>query len=110
MSTDDSDVDIEPNDTVRLSADVVSAYLMNNSVSAGAIGELIRTVHASLSGLDPALTAPAAAVERLRPAVPVARSVQEDYIVCLEDGKRLKMLKRYLRSKFNLTPDEYRRR
>ena len=109
MSTDDEEAQNGENDTLRLSADVVSAYLMNNTVSAGSVGELIRSVHASLTGLDAAPAAPAPA-ERPKPAVPISRSVQDDYIVCLEDGKRLKMLKRYLRSKFNLTPDEYRRR
>jgi predicted transcriptional regulator len=70
---------------------------------------LIRTVHQSLGGLSgQRLEAPP--TERQRPAVPVNRSVHEDFIVCLEDGKKLKMLKRYLRAKFDMSPEEYRRK
>ncbi len=94
---------------LRLSTEVVASYVMNNSVSANALPELIRSVHASLSNLGRSEAAPTTA-ERPKPAVPIGRSVQNDYIVCLEDGKRLKMLKRYLRSRYNMTPDEYRRR
>ncbi len=93
---------------LRLSADVVSAYLAQNSVSPQAIPELIRTVHQTLSGLD--RPQEAKSFEKQKPAVPISRSVQDDHIVCLEDGKKLKMLKRYLRSKFDLTPEEYRRK
>jgi len=108
-NTDDDAVSSESENTLRLSAEVVAAYLMNNTVSAAAIPDLIRSVHSSLAGLERAEPAPAPQ-ERPKPAVPISRSVQNDYIVCLEDGKKLKMLKRYLRSKYNLTPDEYRRR
>ena len=94
---------------VRLSTELVASYLSNNAVPAAAIPDIIRTVHASLTSLGKAEVAPAPA-EKQRPAVPIAKSVQDDYIVCLEDGKRLKMLKRYLRSKYNLSPDEYRRK
>jgi predicted transcriptional regulator len=82
---------------------------MNNSVSANALPELIRSIHTSLTGLSRPDTA-AVPTEKQKPAVPIGRSINDDYIVCLEDGKRLKMLKRYLRSKFNLSPDEYRRK
>jgi predicted transcriptional regulator len=93
---------------LRLSADVVSAYLAQNQVAQGSIPDLIRTVHGTLVTLDrPEQAKPA---ERQKPAVPIGRSVQQDYIVCLEDGKKLKMLKRYLRSKFDLSPEEYRRK
>ena len=95
-------------DILRLSADVVAAYLTQNPVQVQAIPELIRAVHDTLTTLDrPAELRP---MEKQKPATPVARSVQNDYIVCLEDGKKLKMLKRYLRSKYNMSPEEYRRK
>jgi predicted transcriptional regulator len=93
---------------LRLGAGIVAAYVSRNPVAADAVPDIIRTVHQALEGLSRA--APAPAEERPKPAVPVSRSVQHDYIVCLEDGKKLKMLKRYLRSRYNMSPDEYRRR
>jgi predicted transcriptional regulator len=95
-------------DLLRLSADIVSAYVGRNQIGPNAVGELIRSVHETVRGLTD--TPAAAAEERPRPAVPIGRSVQHDYIVCLEDGKRLKMLKRYLRSRFDMSPEDYRRR
>lgn len=94
---------------LRLSAEVVAAYVSQNPVQAQAVPELIRTVHQALGGLT-GEKPPAQPAERQRPAVPVSRSVQQDYIVCLEDGKKLKMLKRYLRAKFDMSPEEYRRK
>jgi predicted transcriptional regulator len=105
---EDGDTD-EAQDLLRLSADVVASYLAANTVPPGAIPDLIRSVHESFQNLNQPAPPPAPA-ERPKPAVPISRSVQDDYLVCLEDGKKLKMLKRYLRSKFDLTPDEYRRR
>jgi predicted transcriptional regulator len=109
MSSDDDIDTIAPQDILRLSADVAASYLSANTVSMSAVPELIRSIHESFSNLD--RPAPAAGPkERPKPAVPIGRSIQDDYLVCLEDGKRLKMLKRYLRSKFGLSPDDYRRR
>jgi predicted transcriptional regulator len=89
----------------ELTAEIVAAYVANNSVPAGNLAELISTVHTAVSGLSqPA--APAAVT--LSPAVNPKRSVQPDYIVCLEDGKRFKSLKRHLMTKYALTPEEYR--
>lgn len=106
-------VDAEPEgpsgeELLRLGADIVAAYVSRNVVAADAIPDLIRTVHTALTGLG--RTAAAIPEERPKPAVPVGKSVQHDYIVCLEDGKRLKMLKRYLRSRYDMSPDDYRRR
>ena len=95
-------------DVLRLSADVVAAYVSQNAVAAQNIPELIRTVHQTLATLDAPVEA--RPQEKQRPAVPVSRSVQEDFIVCLEDGKKLKMLKRYLRSRYDLSPEDYRRK
>ena len=90
---------------LRMTADVAAAYVGNNPVPASQLGELIKTIHASLSGLD----TPAASVPGdLVPAVPIKKSVSADHIVCLEDGKRLKMLKRHLRTAYSMTPEQYR--
>lgn len=96
-------------DLLGLSSEIVAAFVSQNSVPADQLPDLIRSVHGALGGLNaPAAVAPAPA--RGKPAVPIARSVQPDYLVCLEDGKQLKMLKRYLRSRYGMTPDDYRRR
>jgi len=87
-------------------ADVVAAYLSFNSLAATQIPELIQIVHQSF--VEAQLGRPQTSANAAKPAVAVRRSVHDDYIVCLEDGKKLKMLKRYLRTKYNLTPDEYR--
>jgi predicted transcriptional regulator len=90
---------------IELTADIVSAHLSNNEVTLHDVPDLIRSVHAALLGTS----APAAEPEPLRePAVSVRASVKPDYIVCLEDGARLKMLKRYLRTHFDMSPDDYR--
>lgn len=93
---------------LRLGAGIVAAYVSRNAVAVDAVPDIIRSVHQTLQSLNS--TPAAAPEERPKPAVPVGRSVQHDYIVCLEDGKRLKMLKRYLRSRYDMSPDDYRRR
>jgi predicted transcriptional regulator len=93
---------------LRLGADIVSAYVSRNAVAADAVPDIIRTVHQALEGLSRG--APPPVEEKAKPAVPIGRSVQHDFIVCLEDGKKLKMLKRYLRSRYDMSPDDYRRR
>lgn len=101
--------DIETHgDAMRMTTDIVSSFVAHNPVSSDELPELIRSVHRALLGLrSGGSSAPA---ERPKPAVPVNRSVTNDYIVCLEDGKKLKMLKRYLRSTYSMSPDEYRKR
>ena len=89
-----------------LTAQIVSAHAANNELELGALPIVIRAVYDTLSRIG---DVPAAApVERAQPAVPIRKSVFPDYIVCLEDGKRLKMLKRHLSTSYNLTPDQYR--
>ncbi len=91
---------------VELTADVVSAYVGNNAVAPGNLTALISEVHKALSQtLDENAQAEQ---EKLKPAVPIRRSVQPDYIVCLEDGKKFKALKRHLRNSFDMSPEEYR--
>jgi predicted transcriptional regulator len=91
---------------LRLAAEIVAAYVSKNPLPAQQIPEVISTVYSSLTGLNSAPKL--AAAEPPKPAVPIRKSVTPEYIVCLEDGKKLKMLKRHLRSTYNMTPDEYR--
>ena len=90
---------------LELAAKIVAAYVSNNSVPATDLSALISSVHDILETFD-GTPVPAAAGKA--PAVPVRKSITPDFIICLEDGKKLKMLKRYLRTRFKLTPDEYR--
>jgi predicted transcriptional regulator len=92
---------------ITLTSDVVSAHVGNNDVAVADVPTLISNVYAALAGLG---EAPAVEEARPEPAVSIRSSVKPDYIVCLEDGKKLKMLKRYLRTNFDMTPEEYRAR
>ncbi len=94
---------------ITLTADIVAANVGNNSVALGDIATLIANVHKALAGLSPA-NAPEPKEVRPEPAVSIRSSVKHDYLVCLEDGKKLKMLKRHLSVHYNLTPAEYRQR
>ena len=105
--TDDNLPSIEKEDLLQMTTDIVASYLSHNPVPADSVPDLIRSVHATMS--DVAGTAEQPETKQ-KPAVAVSKSVHDDYIVCLEDGKKLKMLKRYLRSQYNLSPDEYRRK
>jgi predicted transcriptional regulator len=89
-----------------LTAQIVSAHVSNNSVSPDALPSLIQEVYKTLAGVGNERTEP----ERPQPAVPVKKSVFADHIICLEDGKKLKMLKRHLKTAYNMTPEQYRDR
>ena len=91
---------------LEMTTEIVSAYVGNNTIAAGELNELIVSIHDSLHNL----TTGGVEVEPepIKPAVPVRRSVTPDYLICLEDGKRLKMLKRHLRTTYGLSPDDYR--
>ena len=93
-------------DILRMAVDVVAAYVSKNPLPASQIPEVIQTVYTSLNSLESG--GQEVKSEAPRPAVPIRKSVTPDYIVCLEDGKKLKMLKRHLRTTYNMTPDEYR--
>jgi len=94
---------------LRYATEIVAAYLGRNKVPGDQLSDVINTVFNSLSNLDGNIgTSEEPLRGNLKPAVPIRRSVMPEYIVCLEDGKKLKMLKRYLRTNYNLTPDEYR--
>jgi predicted transcriptional regulator len=92
---------------IQLTANIVSAYVSNNTVSSAEIPALISQVYAALMRVSNGghVTTPA---EPLKPAVPVKRSITAEYIICLEDGKKFKSLKRHLRTQYNMTPDQYR--
>jgi predicted transcriptional regulator len=89
-----------------MTADVVAAYVSNNTLPTAQLAEVINAVYGSLRGLESQVTEPPP--EPVKPAVPIRKSITADYLICLEDGKKLKMLKRHLRSTYNMTPDEYR--
>jgi predicted transcriptional regulator len=95
------------NNTVGLVAEIVSAYVSNNSLPSSDLGSLIGDVHAAVVKLvdNPS---PAPHVEPSKPAVPIKKSITEEYLVCLEDGRKFKSLKRHLRTRYNLTPEQYR--
>lgn len=107
MVPDNDTIEVSDQDRLRWSADIVAAYVAQNALPASGIPDLIRSVYDTLGALGQA-PAPVRSMEKQKPAVPVSKSVHDDYIVCLEDGKKLKMLKRYLRSHYGLTPDAYR--
>lgn len=104
--TDQQANDLQVAELLRMTAEIVSAYVGKNSLPTQQIPEVINTVYTSLTGLQG--TPRETQAEPQRPAVPIKKSVTPEYIVCLEDGKKLKMLKRHLRSTYNMTPDEYR--
>ncbi len=98
VDTKDQDV------SLNLVTEIVSAFVSNNSVSNKQIPDLITSVHQTLMKVTGQVP------EILKPAVPIKRSVTPNYVVCLEDGKKLKMLKRHLRTSYNLSPEEYRKK
>jgi predicted transcriptional regulator len=95
-------------DLVAMTAKIVSAYVGNNAVDVSDVPALIETVFGALTGVEQAGSADVTQV--VEPAVPVRQSITPDYLICLEDGKRFKSLKRHLRTHYNLSPEEYRRK
>ncbi|ACB95273.1 MucR family transcriptional regulator [Beijerinckia indica] len=94
------------NSYIELAADIVSAYVSNNSVPASDLPSLINEVHSALLRVTTGTVTPT--VEIPKPAVPTKKSVTNEFIVCLEDGRKFKSLKRHLRTQYNMSPDEYR--
>ena len=97
---------ITEEELLRMTADLVAAYVSNNTLPAAQLTEVINAVYGSLKSLEGQVAPPQP--ELLKPAVPIRKSVTPEFLICLEDGKKLKMLKRHLRSTYNMTPDEYR--
>ncbi len=108
MTIRETDIGLEKVELMQMTADIVSSFVSNNAVPSSSLPELIRAVHATVSDLSVVQVTQEA--ERPKPAVAINKSVNDDFIVCLEDGRKLKMLKRYLRSKYDMSPDEYRAR
>lgn len=107
MSVSNNDAASRHEMLMELTAEVVAAYVSNNSVPAGELPNLIADVHSALGRMGtPA--APVAVVEKQKPAVNPKRSIHDDYIICLEDGKKFKSLKRHLMTHYGLTPEQYR--
>jgi len=93
-------------DLLKLVSEIVASYVSNNPVPVSELPAMIRSVHATLGGLSgmPAIDG----ITSQKPSVPIKKSITPEYLICLEDGKKLKMLKRYLRSRYGLSPDQYR--
>jgi len=102
-----SEDQLDRSELLALTSEIVSSHVSNNAVNQNDLTTMIQTVFTTLEGLSGPKEEP---VEELKPAVSIKRSVTDEYIVCLEDGKKLKMLKRHLKTSYDLTPEEYRAR
>ena len=98
--------DLDSNEIIELTADIVSAYVSNNTIGASELPQIIADVHSALSRVSGGQPVPQR--DEPKPAVAVKKSVTPDFIICLEDGKKFKSLKRHIRTHYNLTPEEYR--
>ena len=105
--TEEQTPSIDNEELLRMTTDIVASFLTHNSVPAESVPDMIKSIHATIKEISGGESKPEV---KAKPAVPVSKSVQDDYIVCLEDGKKLKMLKRYLRSQYDMSPEEYRRK
>lgn len=105
MPSHDADV-VKTDDLFKLTSDIVAAYVSNNQLPVGDLPSVIKSVHITLSSLTGASIGEIPTNQK--PAVPVKKSITPEFLICLEDGKKLKMLKRYLRSRYGLSPDQYR--
>jgi predicted transcriptional regulator len=105
---DDSGDPIGADEALRMTANVVASFAANNKIAMEQLPDLIRSVHRTMVGL--ARGEEEKLSDKQKPAVPANKSVHNDFIICLEDGKKLKMLKRYLRSTYDMSPDEYKKR
>jgi predicted transcriptional regulator len=106
--SDDQDTGTNDDELLRLTAQIVASYVGNNPLTPEQVPEIVRTVNTALRQLDQGESG--ADKTAAKPAVPIRRSVTPDYIICLEDGRKLKMLKRHLRTTYGMSPDEYRAR
>ena len=100
-----SDDQIDRSELLALTSEIVSSHVSNNAVNQNDLSMMIETVFNTLEGLFAPKEEP---VEELKPAVPIKKSVTDEFVICLEDGKKLKMLKRHLKTAYDMTPDDYR--
>ena len=98
---------VDNEELLRMTTEIVASFLSHNSVPAESVPDMIKSVHSTMKDISGTEAKPE---PKAKPAVAISKSVTDDYIVCLEDGKKLKMLKRYLHTRYNLTPEEYRLR
>ena len=98
----------ESRPVLLMTSDIVSSFVSHNNVAIGKLPQIIRDVHHTLDGLSASKSAQPK--EKPKPAVPIEESITRDHLICLEDGRKLKMLKRYLRSAFGMSPKQYRER
>jgi predicted transcriptional regulator len=106
LMSGDTSIAVPRPDLVALTSTIVAAYVSRNPMPTGELAGLIRLIHATLSAL--AADLPRSGLPRLAPAVPVHLSIEDDFIVCLEDGLKFKSLKRHLRARYDMTPEQYR--
>jgi len=97
---------MDKSELLALTTDIVASHVANNRIDGNELPQLIRQVFATLSNIGEGSAAP----ERPQPAVPIKKSITPEFVICLEDGKKLKMLKRHLKTSYNMTPEEYRER
>lgn len=103
----DNDQALSAGETLQLATDIVAAFVSNNSMAADKLPGLLQEVHDAVRALASGGTASAG---NQKPAVPISKSITNDHVICLEDGKKLKMLKRYLRTQYGMSPEDYRRK
>lgn len=101
----DLNLDSQP-ELMDMTTEIVSAYVANNTVAQAALPELIKNVYHTLQSIDGTASAPPPA--QLKPAVPIAKSITKDFLICLEDGQKFKSLKRHLRTHYDMSPEDYR--
>ncbi|TGY87857.1 transcriptional regulator [Marinicauda algicola] len=106
--TEEQTSTVDQEEILRMTTDIVASFLTHNSIPSENVPEMIKSIYSTMRSLSS--KEEEKAETKQKPAVPVSKSVQDDYIVCLEDGKKLKMLKRYLRSQYDMSPEEYRRK
>jgi predicted transcriptional regulator len=100
-----AETEIHNASVIELTADITSAYISSNAMAASDLPSLIRNIFGALTGVDPSAKKP---VEVQTPAVSIKKSITDEHLVCLEDGRKFKSLKRHLRTKYNLSPEDYR--
>ena len=105
--TEETATSIEQEELLRMTTDIVASFLTHNSIPAESVPDMIKSIYSTMNSLSGPEDKPEV---KQKPAVAISKSIKDDYIVCLEDGKQLKMLKRYLRSQYDMSPDEYRRK
>ena len=103
---EDTNYIVNNDDILKMTVEIVAAYVSNNDVNSALVPDVINSIYSSLNALNSQSSQKA--TEVLKPAISIRRSITPDHIVCLEDGKKLKMLKRHLRASYGMSPDDYR--